>query len=451
MASGSTSSSGSLENGQSAPNGVNNVSSLSISSQSDPQTPRVPKRLYSLSQPPSLSAFKTLCSQSTSREIYPHASAVVSNIPVYELPTEADTFADPGFIDALQDEWHHILLSGPGVVVLRNFVPDRKLIEQVNAVFEAIIAAESELLAQGGHGRDKGDHFAASGKNARIWNSFQKHAERDPASFVQYYSSRYLAAMCAAWLGPAYQITAQVNIVRPGGQPQVSHRDYHLGFQTTAACALYPSAMQVATQFLTLQGAVAHTDMTLASGPTRFLPFSQQFEPGYMAFRLREFQEFFDQNWVSCALKMGDAVFFNPALFHAAGENRTPDVHRSANLLQVSSAFGKTMETVDTLAIISRCWDDVRKLYVEERGGGGGGLDKTGLLQNGGVTSRVHAILDAVANGYPFPTNLDRRPPAPGGMAPESEVDILRKGLLEGWDVKKVVAALEVIRTDSMP
>ncbi|EXJ76139.1 uncharacterized protein A1O5_00647 [Cladophialophora psammophila CBS 110553] len=419
-----------LASGDCAPKGVNGSSPS-----------RVPRRLCSLSQPPSLSAFKTLCSQSTSRETYPHGSAIVSNIPIYDLPTDAAA-ADPGFIDELQDEWHHILLSGPGVVVLRNFTPDTALLEQVNTVFSDIIAAEeSAAAAEGPH--NKGDHFAASGTNARIWNSFQKHAERDPSSFVRYYSNPYLAAVCAAWLGAAYQITAQVNLVRPGGKPQVSHRDYHLGFQTAESCALYPRATQVATQFLTLQGAVAHSDMPLASGPTRFLPFSQQFEQGFMAYRLREFQAFFDENWVSCELKMGDAVFFNPALFHAAGENRTTHVQRSANLLQISSAFGKTMESIDTLAIISKCWAEVTKMYDTAD------TDDAGTQL--GTRKRVQAILSAMGNGYPFPTNLDRRPPAPGGMAPESEIDILQKGLMGGWDVAEVVAAITAIRTDSMP
>ncbi|OAP61875.1 hypothetical protein AYL99_04078 [Fonsecaea erecta] len=426
-------------NGHAGPKGVNGSSS------SSPSHTRVPKRLYSLSTPPSLSDFKTLCSQSTSREMYPLASAVVSNIPIYDLPDEDGV--DDAVLDALQDEWHHILLSGPGVMVLRNFMPDRALLERVNDVFAAIIADEAAAAA--GEGRSKGDHFAASGTNARIWNSFQKHATRDPASFVRYYANRYLAAVCAAWLGPAYQVTAQVNIVRPGGRPQVPHRDYHLGFQTGEACARYPAATQTATQFLTLQGAVAHTDMPLASGPTRFLPFSQQFAAGFLAYRRPEFQALFEARWVSCPLHMGDAVFFNPALVHAAGENQTRDVHRSANLLQVSSAFGKTMESVDTLAMISRCWDEVRRMYDEdtrggERKGAGAGAD---LLTG----TRVEAVLNAMGNGYPFPTNLDRRPPAPGGMAPESETDVLRRGLLEGWNRDQVVSAITAIRTDSMP
>jgi ectoine hydroxylase-related dioxygenase (phytanoyl-CoA dioxygenase family) len=71
--------------------------------------------------------------------------------------------------------------------------------------------------------------------------------------------------MCEAWLGPAYRITSQVNVVKPGGAAQVSHRDYHLGFQTAEVCEKFPIATQIASQFLTLQGAVAHSNMPVES------------------------------------------------------------------------------------------------------------------------------------------------------------------------------------------
>ena len=45
------------------------------------------------------------------------------------------------------------------------------------------------------------------------------------------------------------------------------------------------------------------------------------------------------------------AAFFNPALLHGAGHNRSADVRRMANLLQVSSAFGRAMEAVDRAAV----------------------------------------------------------------------------------------------------
>ena len=384
---------------------------------------KIPSRLYSQSEPPSLIDFRKLCTRSCSAQEYPLASNVTSKIPIYDLSSHSAE--DAKHINQLQDEWYNVLLSGPGVLVLKNFITDHDLMNQVSTIFNDIIASEASTT--------KGDHFAPSGKNSRIWNSFEKHAMRDPASFLAYYSTPWFRHICTTWLGPSYQITAQVNLVRPGGQPQVPHRDYHLGFQTAESCARYPKAMHLASQFLTLQGGVAHSDVPLESGPTRFLPFSQMFEEGFMAYRLPQFQEYFDQHWVSLPLDMGDAVFFNPALFHAAGENRTSHIDRSVNLLQVSSAFGKTMEKINTSKIIEKCFDVLKDKYQRE-----------------GLTPEVQAAVAAIADGYPFPTDLDKRPPAPGGMAPESEAEVLVRALESRWAKDEVMEHLKGVKFDSL-
>ena len=67
----------------------------------------------------------------------------------------------------------------------------------------------------------------------------------------------------------------------------------------------------------------------------------------------------------------------------------------------------------------------------------------------GGLDRELNAFVLAIADGYPFPTNLDKRPPAPSGMAPESEQDILVRGLKEGWNRQRVVEELEMMRRDS--
>ena len=129
--------------------------------------------------------------------------------------------------------------------------------------------------------------------------------------------------VCEAWLGPAYQMTAQVNLVRPGGAAQTAHRDYHLGFQTAEGAARFPAHVHELSPYLTLQGAVAHVDMAVESGPTKLLPFSQLFRAGYMAYHREDFRALFEARHIQMPLAKGDAVFFNPALFHAGGENRT--------------------------------------------------------------------------------------------------------------------------------
>ena len=159
--------------------------------------------------------------------------------------------------------------------------------------------------------------------------------------FAEYYANDALAVVCQAWLGPRYQVTSQVNVVNPGGTQQVPHRDYHLGFVPADHLAAYPAHLHRTSPVLTLQGAVAHCDMPTESGPT-MMPYSQRFPGGYIAFNRPEFVEFFAAHHVQIPLRKGDAVFFNPALYHGAGSTRHPisagsptccrSRHRSAGL-----------------------------------------------------------------------------------------------------------------------
>ncbi|KAA8650489.1 hypothetical protein EYZ11_007672 [Aspergillus tanneri] len=383
-----------------------------------------------------LEEFKKICSQTTDKVTYSLASSVEKEIPIYNAST-LDPL-DPDLADRLQDEWHHALNSGPGVFVLKGmYHPCRyeKTLSSTNNAFQRIIEHERQSSRV-----VKGDHFATSGKNDRIWNSFSKHAKEDPSSFIDYYSNPWLRLVCESWLGPVYRVTAQVNVVKPGGAAQESHRDYHLGFQEVDRCAAFPRSIQLTSQYLTLQGAVAHSDMPERSGPTRFLPFSQTYEAGYLAWRREEFRAYFKENYTALPLALGDGLFFNPAVFHAAGENEMDAVvsdggfHRRANLLQISSGLGKTMETIDTVPIVDLCWEGM----VERYHASGNVLD-----------AAMEAFVLAVADGYPFPTNLDRRPPAPSGMAPESEQEIIRRGLKEGWGRERVVEELKRMKLDS--
>ncbi|KAJ4335637.1 hypothetical protein N0V95_008851 [Ascochyta clinopodiicola] len=405
---------GTSTNGTSVPNGASNGHT---------HAPQIESRIFKTSKPPSMDEFKRLTTESITIK-YPLASDVVNNIPIYDLPDYASLSAQQ--LSDLQDEWYHVLLHGPGVFATKHMFTDLNLIDKVNDVYSKIIEQEAQQSGK------KGDHFATSGSNSRIWNSFSKHCLVDPSSFVEYYANPWLPLISSAWLGPHHRLTAQVNIVRPGGSAQISHRDYHIGFQSATSCEQFPKALQIASQFLTLQGAVAHSDMPLQSGPTRLLPFSQRFEEGYMAYRLKAFQDFFLEKYVSVPLDKGDGLFFNPALFHAAGANTSADIQRSANLLQISSAFGKPMETVDTLPLVERTWDALRGRYQKE-----------------GLSAEVRAFLGSVAEGYPFPTNLDRRVPETAGMAPESEQDLLRRGLEEGWDTGRVLGALRMMAEES--
>jgi ectoine hydroxylase-related dioxygenase (phytanoyl-CoA dioxygenase family) len=395
------------------------------------------KRVFPRDQPPSIEEFKHLCSRTVSSETYPLASSIQSNIPIYDMSRlQEDAYSDEETVTKLQDEWHHILSSGPGTFILKGLYDRARygpVLESATNAFLRIIDHEMQQPATDGSQKLKGDHFAENGANGRIWNSFSKLAVADPKTFLEYYSNPWLAHVCEAWLGPAYRITAQLNIVRPGGAAQKAHRDYHLGFFDVDRCGRYPRATQVASQLLTLQGAIAHSDMPTESGPTRLLPFSQLFEAGFMAHRRAEFQHFFQENYVALPLQMGDALFFNPALFHAAGANTSQDVQRTANLLQVNSALGKTMESIDSIPLVDRCWD----LLVEK-------FKKEG----GGLSPRVQSFIQAVADGYPFPTNLDNVQVQGNEFAPQSEQDLIVRGLKEGWERERIVRELKKMKED---
>ena len=247
---------------------------------------------------------------------YPHATTIEQNVLIYESATLRQAVAG-GARDEVQDELVRALTDGPGVVALAGAFNDLAVVDRATAAYNEIIAAEKATGAGGN------DHFGI-GANDRLWNALEKLAVRDPDTFVDYFSNDLLALISEAWLGPAYQVTSHVNLVRPGGVAQDPHRDYHLGFLPNAVAAMYPAHVHLLSPVLTLQGAVAHTDMPVESGPTMYLPYSHQYAPGYLAWRLPEFRDHFAAHFVQLRLRKGDAVFFNRPCSTAPGATCPP-------------------------------------------------------------------------------------------------------------------------------
>lgn len=183
---------------------------------------------------------------------FPHACDIEQEVVVYDADDVRPEIAD---------ELVKAFAEGPGIVVIRGAF-DRAVVERTTDAFEEMIAE------QRASGAVAGDHFAKPGANDRVWNALEKLAVAAPEVFVDYYANDVLAVVSAAWLGPGYQVTSQVNVVNPGGPAQVGHRDYHLGFLSNAQIERYPEHVHRLSPVLTLQGAVAHSDMPLASGPT---------------------------------------------------------------------------------------------------------------------------------------------------------------------------------------
>ena len=354
--------------------------------------------------------FRAEVARETDLADYPHAVDVRENVLIYRADGSSDR-------RGLQAELIRALSDGPGVVVFEDaFSAD--VIHRASDAFFAII--ESQRAADSA----AGDHFGKPGANDRIWNAAQKLALHSPDVFADYYANDTLAVVSQAWLGPRYQVTSQVNVVNPGGRQQVPHRDYHLGFVAPADLAAYPAHLHRVSPVLTLQGAVAHCDMPIESGPTMLLPYSQQFVGGYIAFNRPEFVEFFAEHQVQVPLRSGDAVFFNPALYHGAGSNVSADILRMANLLQISSPFGRAMEALDRTAMVRAIYPSLLAMKTAGR-----------------PQRELHNAVVATAEGYAFPTNLDLDQPI-GSLAPPSQVDIVLAALTDRSTPEQLDVAL---------
>jgi len=383
------------------------------------------QRGYFATEDCDLAAFAALCEAPTDLADYPLATTLEKGVLIYDCRALAPQITDPAFCQTLRAEWAEAFANGPGVIVMQGAEPDTAMIDRASDIFRDLIDRQNRA------GTGGGDHFAKPGANDRLWNSLEKHCLADPDNFARYYANPFLALVSQAWLGPYYQMTAQLNVVNPGGAAQSPHRDYHLGFQSADAVARYPAHVHLFSPMLTLQGAIAHVDAPLEAGPTLLLPGSQKYGPGYLATSRADFRAYFDAHAVQLPLAKGDMLFFSPALFHAAGTNRSTDIRRMVNLFQVSSAYGRAMESIDRTAMI-------KALYPV-------------LLAAEDLTEdQIANAIAATAEGYSFPTNLDRDPPI-GGLAPKSQAALVHEALAERWTPEALDAALDAQAAKRIP
>lgn len=351
------------------------------------------------------------------------AMGVDKNIPIYDGPSLAENLRNPKMRGALLSEWAEMLVRQSGVIVIKQAIADHTVIDGVTQIYHDIIAAEKST-------QTGGDHFSGTGANDRIWNSLQKLCMADPDLFIRYFGSLAIDGVCEAYLGPAYQMTAQVNLVRPTGRAQTAHRDYHLGFMPAEQAMLYPTHTHDVSTTITLQGAIAHCDMPVISGPTKLLPFSQLLKTGYIAMHDKTFRDYFEAHYVQLPLAKGDAVFFSPALFHAAGDNDSADIARMANLLQISSMMGRPIENVDRETMVKALFPAFQKCTL--------------------TPAQRNAAIHAVAEGYAFPTNLDTDPPLHHN-ASESQAALLKRALDEGMSSLEFDEAVSVQTAKKQP
>lgn len=386
----------------------------------DPKAQQRAAQTYRKSADCDIADLVALTNRQTKLADYPFAAAVEKNALVYDCDALRPLIDDAAGRQMIMAEWSDALLTGPGVVVLKRAETDIAMIDRTSDLFRKIIDDQNRAGTAGG------DHFAKPGANDRIWNSLEKHCLADPANFARYYGNAFLALISESWLGLNYQMTAQLNVVNPGGAAQSPHRDFHLGFQSAAEIELFPMHVQTMSPMLTLQGAIAHVDAPMESGPTLLLPFSQLWPEGYLAMGRADVKAHFAETHVQLPLKKGDMLFFSPALLHAAGTNRSVDVKRMVNLFQVSSAYGRAMESIDRLRMVKALYPALLAAKAD------------GSLNAG----QMAAAVASAAEGYAFPTNLDRDPPL-GGMAPKSQNRLVMDALQANLPPENLFADLD--------
>ena len=97
-----------------------------------------------------------------------------------------------------------------------------------------------------------------------------------------------------------------------------------------------------------------------------------------------------------------------------------------ANLLQVSSGYGRAIKSVDRTRMSRALYPAIQKML-------GSGAISTAAAAN--------AIASTV-EGYSFPTNLDRDPPI-GGLVPQTQQALFHRALEAGRTPEAFDRALE--------
>jgi hypothetical protein len=95
-----------------------------------------------------------------------------------------------------------------------------------------------------------------------------------------------------------------------------------------------------------------------------------------------------------------------------------------ANLLQVSSAFGRAMEAVDRASMSAALFPAL-----------------LAMRDAGAAPAMIANAIAACAEGYAFPTNLDLDQPV-DGLAPLTQAEILGQAVADGWSQERLEAEL---------
>ena len=223
---------------------------------------------------------------------------------------------------AVEAELARALTDGPGIVVF-----DRGVRRPVGRRPCHGGSSRRSSPTQRAAGGAAGDHFAKAGQNDRIWNALEKLALRDPGRVRRLLRQRHPRA----------------GLPRPGSAPAT--RSPRRSTSSTRAARRRPRT--ATTTWASIGREVARgsrpmctgcrpcspcrarsrtRDMPAETGPTMYLPHSQKYLPGYLAWRRPEFREYFEATTSSCRWPRATRRSSTRRCSMRAGANRTADV-----------------------------------------------------------------------------------------------------------------------------
>ena len=211
------------------------------------QSLKVPPRLYAQHQKPSLFDFVNLCSQPVSVDDCRLCIEVSSNYQIYDL-SKHEPYRALRRVALLSPIWARRLHQE---TVFRNLTYRVSLLSRP-------LSMEGRLLP-------KEIHSPAAATMAEYGTlSANTYSQTQLPSYNVIPILGSLSSVTSGWSSVPHRY--------PGERCQtwrcriVSHRDYHLGFQSEVAFAIYPRAVHAASQLLIPHGVVARTDMPFDSG-----------------------------------------------------------------------------------------------------------------------------------------------------------------------------------------
>jgi len=179
---------------------------------------------------------------------------------------------------------------------------------------------------------------------------------------------------------------------------------------------------------LTPRGAGAHCDMPVETGPTLYLPYSQTCLPGCLATMREDFRAYFAHPRAAAACKRRRRLLHSGGLPGRGDEplqRRPPHGAPSASVLGLWPRHRKRRPRAHERRALSRVAEACRR--------------------RPDVWREIANAIAACAEGYAFPTNLDREPPI-GGLAPQSQQALMAHALAEHWNDEAFTKADEAQR-----